>query len=169
MQHHNQQSGVCSLPSRTRKDWASSMSSFTIFFWLFVYTCLFKTGDCFISALGRGLPCTAVVCGPGQLLTLLPASSLSPCHPFAALFFSGVVCNLQISASLLSSLLFLFCACPGAASRAHPIAICRQAAHHSHDSKVPTTCPRQIPPLQTRGPVQQEKRLTWNLFDVCGL
>lgn len=106
MQHHNQQSVVCSLPSWTQKDQASSISSFTVFFWLFVYTYLFKPGDFLVSALRWGLPCAAVVCGPGQLLTLLLVTLLLP------FIFSRVVCNLQISASLPSSLLFLFCACP---------------------------------------------------------
>lgn len=77
------------------------------------------------------------------------ASSRSPWHPFAAFFFfSRVVCYLQISASLLSSLLFLSCACPRAASRICPIAVCRQAAHHNHDSKVPTACPRRFLPCK---------------------
>lgn len=155
MQHHNQQSGVCSLPSWTQKDPASSISSFTVFFWLFIYMYLFKPGDFLVSALSWGLPCAAVVCGPGQLLTLLLVTLLLP------FIFSGVVCNLQISASLLSSLLFLFCACP----EHGPLLF----AGKQTTLMVPTACPRQIPSLQTRGPVQQKKCFTRNLLDVCGL
>lgn len=159
MQHRNQQSGDCSLPSWTPMDQESSISSSTIFVWLFVYTYLFKTGNFLLSTLGWGHPCTHLWPWTAPDPPPLP----SPCHPATHLLsflLCGVVGNLQISASLLSSLLFVFCACPGAASRARLIAVCRQAAHHNHDNKVSTACPWQIPSLQMRGLVRQKKCLT---------